>query len=366
MSDTGAAPPTSYVDPSLLPAVVPHAGEPPRIGPGAVFAREEREAAEDAWLAPGATRSVGAGSRAAPEELDPWRTCFERDLDRVTHAAAFRRLAGKTQVFIHPDDMARTRLTHALEVAQIGVAIARAARLNVALVEAAARAHDCGHGPFGHKCESALSPFVEGGFDHAPWGAEVTLAEHNLTAEVLDAVANHSWKRPMPATPEGLCVSLADRLAYVAHDVEDALRAGVVVPSDFPVEIAAVLSGRKRDLIADLVGAAVRSVCSTGVVGLEQYAGEVLQSVRDFAYAVIYDRPESVAQGAAVQQFIPALVRRLAEDDTGITEVPGGGDDATALRCAVAYVAGCTDRHAIRTARRLGVEVPEVLLETAL
>ena len=131
--------------------------------------REEREAAT---LAAAATRAVGAGRRAHEEPADPWRTCFERDRDRILHSSAFRRLAGKTQVFIFPEDHQRTRLSHALEVAQIAGGIARAVGLNVTLAEAIALGHDCGHGPGGHASEDALDPFLDGGFDHAPWGAD--------------------------------------------------------------------------------------------------------------------------------------------------------------------------------------------------
>src|SRR5438270_5743883 len=128
--------------------------------------RAEREAAESVLLVSGATRASGAGNRARPEEPDPLRTSFERDRDRILHSSAFRRLAGKTQVFVFPDDHQRTRLTHALEVAQVAVAVATALRLNVPLTEAIALGHDCGHGPGGHASEDALSPFVNG-FDHA-------------------------------------------------------------------------------------------------------------------------------------------------------------------------------------------------------
>jgi dGTPase len=175
---------------------------PVRSGVFDVFDREAREAAEDFWLAPAGTRAVAAGRRAVAEEPDDWRTCFERDRDRILHSAPFRRLAGKTQVFVFPADHQRTRLTHALEVAQVATAIARACRLNVALCEAIALGHDCGHGPGGHASEDALSPFLEGGFDHAAWGADVTAAPLNLCAETLDGIRNHSWSCPAPSTPE--------------------------------------------------------------------------------------------------------------------------------------------------------------------
>jgi len=148
----------------------------PGVATGAVepLTRAEREAAESVLLVSGATRASGAGNRARPEEPDPLRTSFERDRDRILHSSAFRRLAGKTQVFVFPDDHQRTRLTHALEVAQVATAVARATRLNVALTEAIALGHDCGHGPGGHASEEALSPYLDGGYDHAVWGVSAT------------------------------------------------------------------------------------------------------------------------------------------------------------------------------------------------
>ncbi len=171
--------------------------------------RADREARQGELLAPLATREHGAGNRERPEEPDEYRTCFERDRDRILHSSAFRRLAGKTQVFIFPEDHMRTRLTHALEVAQVAVGVARAVGLNVALTEAIALGHDCGHGPGGHASEEALEPFVAHGFDHATWGASVSLRSLNLCAETLDGIANHSWSRPAPSTPEGEVVSWA-------------------------------------------------------------------------------------------------------------------------------------------------------------
>src|SRR5690606_34753193 len=222
-----------------------HADTHADVGEVPIADREVREGREDDHLAPGATRADGAGFRAVEEEPDPWRTCFERDRDRIVHGTAFRRLAGKTQVFVFPDDHQRTRLTHALEVAQVATSIARACRLNVALAEAIALGHDCGHGPFGHASEDALAPFVEGGYDHATWGADVVLAPLNLCAETLDGIRNHSWSRPAPATPEGEVVSWADRIAYLCHDFEDAVLAGVVRPDDLP-PIVAERCGRDR------------------------------------------------------------------------------------------------------------------------
>src|SRR5437762_8173964 len=160
-----------------------HAGPGVATGAVAPLTRAEREQAEEVLLVSGATRAAGAGNRARPEEPDPLRTCFERDRDRILHSAAFRRLAGKTQVFVYPDDHQRSRLTHALEVAQVATAMARACGLNAALTEAIALGHDCGHGRGGHASEDALGIFLAGGYDHGVWGSDVGAPGLNLCAE---------------------------------------------------------------------------------------------------------------------------------------------------------------------------------------
>src|SRR5205814_5753273 len=133
-----------------------------------------------------------------------------------------------------------------LEVAQVAVSLARALGLNVALTEAIALGHDCGHGPGGHASEDALSPYVPDGYDHAVWGADVTLAGLNLCAETLDGIRNHSWSRPAPSTPEGEVVSWADRIAYVCHDFEDAVDAGIVTAAMLPDPVRAIVGGERR------------------------------------------------------------------------------------------------------------------------
>ena len=168
-----------------------HADSRAHLGPGPTVLRELREQRERETLRPGATLAVGAGSRARPEPPDDERTCFERDRDRIVHSTAFRRLAGKTQVVVYPTDHQRTRLTHALEVAQVATSIARAAGVNVTLADAIALGHDCGHGPGGHASEDAFDEFIEGGYEHGPWGADVVLAGLNLCAETLDGIRNH-------------------------------------------------------------------------------------------------------------------------------------------------------------------------------
>jgi dGTPase len=302
--------------------------------------RAEREAA-DAALAPGATRATGAGNRAIAEEPDPERTCFERDRDRILHATAFRRLAGKTQVFVYPDDHQRTRLTHALEVAQVATGIARAARLNVALTEAIALGHDCGHGPGGHASEDALSPFVAGGYDHAVWGADVVLAELNLCAETLDGIRNHSWSRPAPSTAEGEVVSWADRIAYVCHDFEDAVSAGIVEPSMLPAVVRERCGLERREQLSAFIRAVLDGITVTRRVGMAPPMADALAAFRAFNYERIYLRPASREQGALVVDVLRALVDHLTPE--------------RGVEGAVAYVAGMTDRFAFSTAvKQLG------------
>ena len=317
--------------------------------------REAREEYERSQLAPGATLASGAGHRARAEEPDPWRTCFERDRDRILHAPSFRRLAGKTQVFVFPDDHQRTRLTHALEVAQVAVGIARACRLNVALAEAIALGHDCGHGPGGHASEDALTPFVDGGFDHAPWGADVSLASLNLCGETLDGIRNHSWSRPAPTTPEGEVVSWADRIAYVCHDFEDAVRSGIVTPAALPSIVRERCGDTRGQQLGTFIDAMVGTILTTGRIGMADAQAEALAAFRSSNYEHIYLRPSSVAQGEAVVGVLRALVEHFGDrphlipgagpGDLGLT-----GGEPGAVHAAVAYVAGMTDRFAFSQA----------------
>jgi dGTPase len=324
-------------------------GDPARDAGLPLVDRRSREARERSLLAPEATRADGGGHRRLDEEPDDFRTCFERDRDRILHSTAFRRLAGKTQVFVFPEDHQRTRLTHALEVAQIAGGIARAVGLNVALVEAIALGHDCGHGPGGHASEDALDPYVVGGFDHAPWGAEVSLATLNLCDETLDGIANHSWSRPAPHTPEGEVVSWADRIGYVCHDFEDAVSAGIVKPAELPDLVAARCGTRRGEQIGAFIDAMVATVAASGVVGMVADEAEALAAFRAFNYERIYLRDESVEQGAAVVAVLRALVDYFAEHPDEVPEpAPGRTGDPTLE--AVRYVAGMTDRFAFHTA----------------
>jgi len=340
-----------------------HADSHAAAGPVEVLDRRAREGVEAETLAPGATRARGAGDRAREEAPDPVRTCFERDRDRILHGAtAFRRLAGKTQVFIFPDDHQRTRLTHALEVAQVATSVARACRLNVALTEAIALGHDCGHGPGGHASEDAFSPYLLEGYDHAVWGADVVLAPLNLCHQTLDGIRNHSWSRPAPSTAEGEVVSWADRIAYVCHDFEDAVLAGIVTPSMLP-EMVAERCGRTRSQqLNAFIEAMVTATANTGRIGMTSPMADALAEFRRFNYRNIYMRPASQAQSELVIRVLRALVEFYADrpntlplDNLPAPVGPRRRDDLAAgspeaVREAVTYVAGMTDRFACQMA----------------
>ena len=336
-----------------------HPGVEAFVGRG-VQQREAREAALDATLAPGATRPVGAGTRARREDPDPYRVCFVRDLDRVKHSHPWRRLAGKCQVFIAPDDdHLRTRLTHAVEVAQVATGIARVTGLCVPLTEAIALAHDCGHGPAGHSSEEAFSPYVPGGYDHAVYGADVTLAPLNLCAETLDGVRNHSWRRPAPSTPEGEVVSWADRVAYVCHDFEDAVRAGILTPADLPDDVAEVVGRAGPQQVGAFVHAVLDAIDRTGRVGMTEPAAGALATFRAFNFERIYLRPAARRQAEKVIGLLSGLVdffvdapARMPPAATGMrADLTPGSLETAAV--AVRYVSGMTDRYALG----LGVEL---------
>jgi dGTPase len=338
------------------PAIrVAHADSAAGSNPASRLGRQAREELQDEVLTAGATRARGGGDRVRREDPDPMRTCFERDRDRVLHSTAFRRLAGKTQVFIDPLDHQRTRLTHAMEVAQVAQAIARGARLNDDLASAAALAHDCGHGPGGHPSEDAFGPYIAGGFDHATWGADVALVPLNLCSETLDAVRNHSWSRPAPSTPEGEVVSWADRIAYVCHDFEDSVSAGIVKPGDLPAVVAERCGKTHARQLSTLIAAVIDTVERRGIVGMDSDTADALAAFRRWNYERIYLRPESLAQGERIRTLLEALVEFYAAypELVPADREPPAKESPDAYFAAVAYVAGMTDRYAAEAALRL-------------
>ena len=328
-----------------------HQGASTGPGPHLAVSRMLREQRQAEFLSPGAARAMGAGSRAIEEEPDPWRTCFERDRDRILHASAFRRLSGKTQVFVFPDDHQRTRLTHALEVAQVAVGIAQALGLNAALAEAIALGHDCGHGPGGHASEDALSPYLPNGYDHAVWGADVVLSPLNLCQETLDGIRNHSWSRPASATAEGEVVAWADRIAYVCHDFEDATAAGILHASELPGSVRDVCGLRRSHQISVFIQSVIAAAARTGRVGMGATEADALATFRSFNYEQIYLRPASVDQARSVIAVLRALVDRyLARPDDLPREQIRIANEHGLVHAAVSYVGGMTDRFACRQA----------------
>lgn len=330
--------------------------EPERDAP--LFRRDRpiREAEEER-LSPIATRSSASRGRLRVEEPDPFRTAFERDRDRIIHSKAFRRLKHKTQVFLDPEgDHYVTRLTHTLQVAQIGRSLAAALALNEPLAEAIALGHDVGHTPFGHTGEEALSPyFAPDGWHHAAQSVRVyeVLEELNLTWEVRDGIRAHTWRiTPPPSTAEALCIRYADRIAYLTHDALDAVRAGVLAEADFPPHLLERLGPPGRRWIGELITAVIEESLRSGAVAMDAATLGLMHELRDFMFARVYLRPEQAAQ----QQVAVDLLRRLMDYHlVHPEEIPPTYRDTDALLVTQVadYVSGMTDRFAQAASDRL-------------
>jgi len=311
---------------------------------------------EDARLAPWATRTADSRGRAHAEEACRLRMPFQRDRDRIVHSKAFRRLKHKTQVFIAPEgDHFRTRLTHTLEVTGIARAVARALGLNEDLTEAIALGHDLGHPPFGHTGEEALSDALEERtgrrFHHNEHS--LRMVEHlerngrglNLTDEVRDGILNHTGP-VVPRTPEARIVKLVDRFGYINHDIDDAVRAGVLDPARLPagpVDLLGSTAARRIDaLVHDLVEESAR------VQDIQQTApyAEALLELRAFMFDEVYMRPATETERARIRNVVQSLFTWYLEHPE---EVPVG-DDPFETR-VVDHVAGMTDRYALRAYR---------------
>lgn len=319
-------------------------------------AREEREKLEHELLAPAATKADQSLGRREEEDPDEFRTAFERDRDRIVHSKAFRRLKHKTQVFLNPDgDHFVTRMTHTIHVTQVGRAMARALGLNEDLTEAICLAHDVGHSPFGHTGEDALTPLIEGEWLHSAHGVRTLelLEPQNLSHEVLDGVRAHSWRiDPPPETPEGWLCRYADRIAYLTHDVSDALRAGVLEYHDLPVKALTTFGATSREWIGSMITAVVEASHQAGEVTMEEEHLEVMGQLRDFMFQQVYLRPESEEQKEKAIIIIQDLVRYYQAHPQ---EVPDSYTvaEADSLTRAVDYVAGMTDRYALHTHDRM-------------
>ena len=306
-------------------------------------------AREAAWLSPAGTPSYPA-RRERPEPDAPWRTPFQRDRDRIVHSKAFRRLKHKTQVFVAPEgDHYRTRLTHTLEVTGISRTVARALQLNEDLTEAIGLGHDVGHPPFGHIGEDVLDRAGRERFgryfrhnEHSLRVVDV-LEALNLTEQVRDGILRHSSGAGEPATLEGKIVRLVDRIAYINHDIDDAVRAGVIKPEDLPAEEIAILgpTGSKRidTLVSDLVehSEAANDIAQGAVVGPAMYR------LRSFMFERVYLAPRARAEHVKIERVLQGLFDYYCEHPD---ELPAS-DKPEADR-VIDYLAGMTDRFAIR------------------
>jgi dGTPase len=295
---------------------------------------------EDRSLSPLAVRSYEHGGRLRPEEECGVRTPFQRDRDRILHSKPFRRLKGKTQVFIDPaGDHYRTRMTHTLETTAIARGVARALRLNEDLVEAIGLGHDTGHPPFGHAGEEALDEALRARFGQRFRHNEQSLriAESlNLTAEVRDGILTHTGERE-PATHEGKIVRLVDRVAYINHDIDDAIRFGILAADDLPLaeveQLGATGSRRIDTLVHDLIEHSERA----GDIVQGEEVGEAMLSLRAFMFERVYLGPHTRAQHDRAREAVRRIFDRLAAEGREPDEIVG-------------YLAGMTDRFALEYA----------------
>ncbi|MDT8438277.1 MAG: HD domain-containing protein [Wenzhouxiangellaceae bacterium] len=323
--------------------------------------REMREARERD-LSPLATRVVDSRGRAEFEPPDALRTAFEVDRDRIVHSKAFRRLKHKTQVFINPEgDHIVTRMSHTQQVTQIGRAIARALALNEDLTEAICLGHDCGHTPFGHTGEAALSEYVDDGeWLHSTQGVRVfsVLEPRNLSWEVLDGIRAHTWRvKPPPSTAEGWACRFADRIAYLNHDLLDAVRADVLRPDDLPTEVVRVL-GRFEGgrWIGVMIDAVIDESLQRGKLSMTADVLGAMRALREFMFERVYLRPESRKQAERARRVVHDLVDHLLSHPDELPDLPNDSsmhvDDPLRLR-VLDYVAGMTDRFALNLHDRL-------------
>ena len=314
------------------------------------FAEAVRER-EAAWLSPLAVRSYDTRGRNLPEEECRLRTPFQRDRDRIVHSKAFRRLRHKTQVFVDPEgDHFRTRLTHTLEAAGIARTVARALRLNEDLVEAIGLGHDLGHPPFGHAGEQALDEVLRErggrGFRHNEHSLRVVERLErdgrglNLTWEVRDGILKHTGDEE-PETLEGRVVRVVDRVAYINHDIDDAIRAGLLGPGELPREEIAILGDTGSRRIDTLVHDLVEASSHVGNIVQSDEVGGAMLSLRAFMFERVYLGPHAAEEHTRIHATVRRIFAHLVDER---------GDD---LERATDYLAGMTDRFALAYAAEL-------------
>jgi dGTPase len=321
--------------------------------------RERTEEIERQTLAPYATLAAESKGRERDEEPDALRTSFQRDRDRIVHSKSFRRLKHKTQVFLAPEgDHYRVRLTHTLEVSQIARTAARALRLNEDLAEAISLGHDLGHTPFGHLGEQALTPFLGRPFRHNEQSLRVVdyLEDDgrglNLTWEVRDGIVNHTWSMPAPSTLEAQVVRFADRIAYINHDVDDAVRAGVIEPTELPDDALGVLGRTHAERVKTLVTDLVDRSEDSPEIRMSDEAFRALDTLRDFLFERVYLRDEARSEQDKAIALVRSLFAHYLDHPDQVPEEYHRAPGDLPTRVAD-YIAGMTDRYALRVYEQL-------------
>jgi dGTPase len=329
------------------------------MGGMTITPRERTEEIERQTLAPYATLAAESKGRERDEEQDALRTCFQRDRDRIVHSKSFRRLKHKTQVFLAPEgDHYRVRLTHTLEVSQIARTAARALRLNEDLAEAISLGHDLGHTPFGHLGEPALTPFLGRPFRHNEQSLRVVdyLEDDgrglNLTWEVRDGIVNHTWSMPAPSTLEAQVVRFADRIAYINHDVDDAVRAGVIEPTELPDDALGVLGRTHAERVKTLVTDLVDRSEDSPEIRMSDEAFRALDTLRDFLFERVYLRDEARSEQDKAIALVRSLFAHYLDHPDQVPEEYHRAPGDLPTRVAD-YIAGMTDRYALRVYEQL-------------
>ena len=312
--------------------------------------RKWRETNERITLSSNAMLSENSKGRLSHEEHDEFRTIFERDRDRIIHSKAFRRLKHKTQVFINPDgDHFITRMTHTLNVTQVGRSISKTLGLNADLTEAICLGHDVGHSPFGHTGEEILNEMHPNGWSHSENSVKIfsKIENLNLSVETIDGIEKHPWRyTEKPSTQEGMICRFADRIAYLSHDVEDALRANVIKISDIPNKITKELGTPGKQWINSLISGIFKASNSNELI-MDSEIGEIMNELREFMFENVYLRKETNDQRKECKNIVQTLVEYFMENKNELPKNYIQSEDD--IENSIDYVAGMTDRFAIST-----------------
>lgn len=316
---------------------------------------------EKETLSPRATKSYESKGRVRPIPPCEVRTEFQRDRDRIIHSKSFRRLMHKTQVFLSPEaDHYRTRLTHTLEVTQIGRTVARALRLNEDLTEAAALGHDLGHTPFGHAGERVLRKLFSEGFNHNVQSIRVVEKLENngqglnLTEEVRDGILHHTGGSGPAATPEGSIILFADRIAYINHDIDDACRAGILSEEDIPSALRNVLGSTHGQRIDTMTRSVIVASEKSEKIEMEKEISEATHELRDFLFENVYTNPVAKGEEGKAEELLAALYQYFVENPERLPKEQQRWLETDGVQRAVCdYIAGMTDRYAVTLYRQL-------------